>query len=250
MSMRTNNTVKKVLVAFLSRVSSSIAIAMLCIQDMLSTWDVSPLNVFPPMLTSVSFEFAGSISILLLVSLFTPCITSLFDCVFRKKYDSTIVRNIKKEEHVFFRWKKSKKVGISASGNGILPVIRVSGILTNLNDREIEAVFYHEVSHLKYFHLSIRLFVFLLIFSMGYEGLARFLFSWAMLQQAAYICEFAADRYAKKKASAGALITALEKLTKKDWEEKLFNILEYIPIVNILLVTHPPLELRKYFLGN
>lgn len=128
-------------------------------------------------------------------------------------------------------------------------MILIKGDL-GLTDSELEAVIWHEIYHIQYCNIAIRFFIlFLLKDILIPVGIAGFFLWWAIFWQIGYFSEFLADRYAKAKSPGGQyLMTAVKKLSGKT--EIFYEILEYIPFLNIMLVTHPCKAFRGYFVAS
>jgi hypothetical protein len=151
---------------------------------------------------------------------------------------------------IFVVQKESGKPGLFATGCLPLGVILIKGnILSLFTDEEKEAAIQHEMYHIKYCNVLIRFFlVFLLKDILPAAGLPGYLLLYAIFFQTGYLFECLADRYAAQKVSAGAIIRAVEKLTGKN--ERFFEILEYIPFVNVFFVSHPCFAFRKGMLSS
>ena len=245
----------KIFFAFASKAISFVILFLLCKDGVLFT-------------SSKTFDASSIIFASLLNFLAIIYITSLIFIFRGKPFDLTtrhgdrILPNLHNGTHgifkkayrynygyIFLRHKKSKNKGVFSIGCWPLGVILIKGDL-GLTDSELEAVIWHEIYHIQYCNIAIRFFILFLLKDILIPiGIAGFFLCWAIFWQIGYFSEFLADRYAKAKSPGGQyLMTAVKKLSGKT--EIFYEILEYIPFLNIMLVTHPCKAFRGYFVAS
>ena len=251
----------KMFFAFASKAISFIILFLLCKNGILAS--LKTFNVSSAIFTSLF----NSLTIIYITSLIFLFISNPYDGVSPNLYNGTrgfFKKGYKyKYGYIFLRHRKSRKKGVFSVGCWPLGVILIKGDL-NLTPEEIEAVIWHEIYHTQYCNNTIRFFVlFLLKDILIPVGSVGFFLWWAIFWQMGYFSEFFADRYAKIKSSSNQphdiLLSAIKKLSIKNEkihkdngkphkkDDRFYEILEYIPLLNIILSTHPCYAFRKYF---
>jgi len=246
---------ENLLFAFVSKVFSIIFLFLLFKDKLQSEIEIG----FSSGLTLGTLGFVSALNSFIIIYI-TSMVILIISKPFEKNTDRDTVKSTKmkstkmkstgmKSTGIFLRHMRAKKVGFFSTGCLPLGVILVRGNVSSvLDNMELSAVIQHEKYHIYYCNILIRFFVlFLLKDILPPVGPLGYLLWCAIFFQMGYFFEFLADRYAAQKVSANAVIQAVEKLTGKN--ERLYEILEYIPFFNIILLTHPCLSFRKYMLG-